>query len=134
MKKLLFTLILTSCITSPPGEVLPSNLAFPKDGTLRCVDLGAEEYDVPRSEVYIWMGGKDDAFVGRSQACADIERKYYSSYEIPENAIDACGGWYAGSGDYYYSIQEEGMIRVYYGWQDEGEPDGGMHWEVVYEK
>lgn len=115
-------------------ESIPSNLAFPEDGTLRCKDLGPDEYDVPRSEVYVWVGGKSENYVGKSQACMDIDSAYYSSHEIPEEAIDACGGWYAGSGDYYYSIKEEGVLKVYYGWQDEGDPDGGMHWEVVFEQ
>jgi hypothetical protein len=132
MRILLFCCLLTSCAVYQE-DLVPSNLASPKDGMLRCVDLGPEEFDIPRSEVYIWMGGKDDAFVGRSQACSEINRESYATYDIPENAIDACGGWYAGSGDYYYSIEEEGTIKVYYGWLDEAEPDSGMHWEVVYE-
>ncbi len=113
-------------------DVTPSNLATPADGKLLCIDLGEDEYDVPHSEVHVWFGGKDIKVEGgQSQACMSIEEEYYSSYDIPAEAIDACGGWYAGAGDYYYSIAEENDIVVYYMWLDEMEPDRGHVWEEV---
>ena len=28
----------------------------------------------------------------------------YANYQIPDEAIAACGGWWAGAGDYFYMI------------------------------
>lgn len=114
-------------------EAVPSNESRPDDGYLICVDLGFDEWDVPHSEVHVWFNGEDVKVEGGdSQTCEKIEEEFYSSYEIPEDAIDACGGWYAGAGDYYYSIKEEGRLVVYYCWVDEMEPDRGMVWEEVW--
>lgn len=55
--------------------------------------------------------------------------KEFREKEIPGEALAACGGWYAGGGDYYYLvINKNNGIDVYHGWQDEGQTDSGYHW------
>lgn len=59
--------------------------------------------------------------------------KEFREKEIPGEALTACGGWYAGGGDYYYLvINKNNGIDVYHGWQDEGQNDNGYHWTKEY--
>lgn len=57
------------------------------------------------------------------------EKDQMKDMDIPVNAITACGGWYAGGGDYYYIVPTATGIAVYQGWQDEQQEDEGYHWE-----
>lgn len=57
----------------------------------------------------------------------------YEQYDIPKKAKTACGGWYAGTGDYFYSIEENGVIKIFYGWADEEQDEKGFHWEIFTE-
>jgi len=57
----------------------------------------------------------------------------YENFEIPQNAKSAIGGWWAGAGDYFYFIEENGITTIYKGWQDEGQVDAGFHWEKFKE-
>jgi hypothetical protein len=60
--------------------------------------------------------------------------KEFREKEIPGEALTACGGWYAGGGDYYYLVvNKNNGIDVYHGWQDEGQTDNGYHWTKVTE-
>ena len=53
---------------------------------------------------------------------------------IPSNAITACGSWYAGAGDYFYLIPDKrNMLKVFQGWQDEGQETPGYHWKKAKE-
>ena len=45
--------------------------------------------------------------IGSAMNCEAIPKSDYDKYKIPANAIAACGGWWAGSGDYYY-ITDQG--------------------------
>lgn len=57
----------------------------------------------------------------------------FKSKEIPENAIAACGGWWAGAGDYFYVVKTDNKLVIYQGWQDEGQNDEGYHWKKMKE-
>lgn len=97
---------------------------------LECVSLGEDEYGIPHNEVYFIKGEKQEK-VAECLACQEISRESFQSFEIPETAISACGGWWAGGGDYFYAIQGKGgVLEVYFGWQDEGQEDDGFHWEL----
>jgi hypothetical protein len=43
--------------------------------------------------------------------------------------VAACGGWYAGAGDYYYALEMKGKIVVMKGWNAEEQTDEGYHYE-----
>ena len=58
----------------------------------------------------------------------------FSDMDIPSNAITACGSWYAGAGDYFYLIPDKrNMLKVFQGWQDEGQETPGYHWKKAKE-
>ncbi|MEO0340224.1 MAG: hypothetical protein AAF242_13560 [Bacteroidota bacterium] len=58
--------------------------------------------------------------------------KDYQDYDIPAEAKIAAGGWWAGLGNYYYTLQDgEQRVIVMQGWQDEMQEDEGFHYEEV---
>lgn len=61
--------------------------------------------------------------------CETITPQSYDQYDIPDAAVAACGGWWAGQGEYFYAVLEKGNVAVYYGWQDEAQEDKGFHWK-----
>lgn len=62
-------------------------------------------------------------------SCVEMTRSEYEKNNIPADAIIALGGWWAGSGDYYYLVLRGGKPVLYAGWQDEQQTDEGYHWE-----
>ena len=57
----------------------------------------------PKSTVNLNVSNKK-LKIADVMACEKIEPKDYERYQIPKEAIDACGGWWAGAGDYFYLI------------------------------
>ena len=65
---------------------------------------------------------------------ADVyEKIQYADMQIPDLAVAACGGWYAGGGDYYYLLADSDGVEVYHGYLDEEQTDEGYHWEKIKE-
>lgn len=99
---------------------------------LVCVN-SMDEYENPKSDVSVMINGKKikvQTVVGQMNP---ITKNEYTDYQIPENATSACGGWWAGAGDYFYISSSSKGIIVYHGWQDEAQEDIGFHWEKVKE-
>lgn len=107
----------------------------PNDGILKCNFLGESEFGVPQNSVYVAINGTQKS-IGKCDACKTIDKSEFSNYEIPSNAISACGGWWAGAGDYFYTVKNEnGEIEVFFGWQDEGQienDDTSFHWKRTH--
>jgi hypothetical protein len=100
---------------------------------LICVLLGEDENYIPRSEVKLVIDYKNFD-VGKCQACGEIKKEDYDRYGIPKSAFSACGGWFAGGGDYFYAVRIENEILIYSGWQDEGQMednDDSFHWKLT---
>lgn len=109
-----------------PG-ITPDTLTA-KSPMLDCQVLPEDSMGVPHSILYLYNAGKKIT-VDTIYSCVEIERSEYKSHKIPADAIIALGGWWAGSGDYYYLILRGGKPVVYEGWQDEQQTDDGYHWE-----
>jgi len=112
---------------------VPSKYPSDEEATERvylyCKDLGIDENLVPRSKVYLNIDGVD-TLIGDCQECETIQPEFYSSFEIPEKTISACGGWYAGSGDYYYTVLKGHSIEVYVKRPDEMDT-AVVQWEIL---
>jgi hypothetical protein len=49
-------------------------------------------------------------------ACETFKKESYAQYQMPTNTIEACGGWWAGGGEYFYLYQKtNGNYAVNYG-------------------
>jgi hypothetical protein len=59
-----------------------------------------------------------------------LNKEQFAEMEIPNKAIAAIGGWWAGAGDYFYIISSQKGYEVYHGWQDEMQEDSGYHWKL----
>jgi hypothetical protein len=102
----------------------------PKTVQLKCVDKGMDEYENPLNEVVLSIDGKDSV-IALTSACDEITKAQYKEMQIPAEATSACGGWWAGGGDYFYSTLVNGKVKVFRGWQEEGQEDDGYHWEEM---
>lgn len=63
--------------------------------------------------------------------CDAIAAKDFGQYQIPAQAINAVGGWWAGSGDYFYIIEEGKELAVYQGSIDEMQEENDYGYEKV---
>ena len=82
---------------------------------------------MPSSDISISVNGKV-TFLATISGAATILN------DIGENnSITACGGWWAGAGDYFYAVSSAKGVIVFKGWQDETQEDSGYHWEKFKE-
>jgi len=96
----------------------------------RCETIRDANDDNPQSQVFLVVNDQSIK-VADVSVCAEISKADYNNYQIPANALGACGGWWAGAGDYFYAIEIKGTILVMQGWQDEGQEDEGFHYKQV---
>lgn len=100
------------------------------EAELTCTALGEDENGVPGSLVALVLNGtKHD--LDTIAACESIGAADFGRYDIPTEAVSACGGWWAGAGDYFYVMVEGNVCTVMQGWQDEQQEDEGFHYEQV---
>ena len=95
-----------------------------------CEDLGNDAQDVPRHRLLLQVAGVK-TLVDTVITCTEIPKTEYKDKEIPANALAACGGWYAGGGDYFYAIEQAGKVVIFKGWQEEGQEDMSFHWTLL---
>ncbi|MFQ5447351.1 MAG: hypothetical protein ACE5FF_10475 [Saprospiraceae bacterium] len=86
--------------------------------------------EMPRHEVFIQIGDSK-VKVDDILNCEAIPPKDYAQYQIPENAISAVGGWWAGSGDYYYVVMEGENYLVKLGTMDEQQAADDFSYHTV---
>lgn len=78
--------------------------------------------DEPTSAVWLKLDNRKYQVVKPFMADIQvIEKENYQQYEIPTQAIIACGGWWAGAGDYYYVVAKGDQFDVMYATIDESE-------------
>ena len=102
-----------------------------------CKDVGEDEYGIPHHEVFVKFDNTTQK-IGTCNACAPIDIQDYHDHDVPKEAMAACGGWFAGGGDYFYIMRtKDDGVKVFAGWQDEGQMednDTTFHYKVVFEK
>ncbi len=101
---------------------------------LDCMTIGGENEDFPQRQVSLRLGTASTV-LDTIAACQLIERQDYARYGIPAEAVAACGGWWAGSGDYFYAVIDKGdEIVVMRAMEDEANPAGRYNYEEVSRK
>ncbi|OWY26209.1 hypothetical protein C7N43_37505 [Sphingobacteriales bacterium UPWRP_1] len=91
-------------------------------------NLGEDTLSIPRSVLLLGENGGATALDTLSVTLEKIEKERYAEMGIPADAIDACGGWFAGGGDYFYVVNRNGNAVVYRGYLEEEQTDEGYHW------
>ncbi|MBI1305148.1 MAG: hypothetical protein GC181_00885 [Bacteroidetes bacterium] len=133
----LMAVTLASCaVQKKDADRIELKVPFPDKVVFVATSLPSSE-EIPVTMVQISM----DEFLYTIDTVAEasvIQKAQFADHQIPDTAIAACGGWYAGSGDYFYAIKSGNEISVYQGWQDEEQEDAGYHYErtrtFVFEK
>lgn len=133
MKKILF-LLAVAFAACQPNTPKTDNTDQPESVagvSLTFENLAPDAQEIPHSIVFLGENGGAEPIDTVSIACNKIEKAEYAKMGIPADAIDACGGWYAGGGDYFYLILTNGKPVVYQGFQEEQQEDEGYHWKAV---
>jgi hypothetical protein len=84
-------------------------------------DIKPDGTDTPRGKIFLVVNGRKillrRAVVGHYSV---VDRVEYESRGIPNAAITACSGWWAGSGEILYVIRRRKQMVVYIRYLDEG--------------
>lgn len=104
---------------------------FPQLVSFNCEDMTADE-TYPKFKITLLMDGFPYT-LDTITSCQNFAPSDFSNYEVPDSALAACGGWFAGSGDYFYATKKENVLQVYYGWQGEEQADEGFNYQVIKE-
>lgn len=98
--------------------------------SFRCESMGEDENEVPHHQVFLVVN-EQSTKIADINACDNLYPQDYERFQIPANALAACGGWWAGAGDYFYALEIKGEIVVMQGWQSEEQEDEGFHYEQL---
>lgn len=148
MRKKIFRLFLHSNRTDMPGTkffllaffglLLAGNCANDKSRSskassfeveLQCETVSTDEV-APQSAIYAIVN-QNKVKIANSSTCAPISPDAYEDYDIPSNALAAVGGWWAGSGGYFYAVEEAGSIVFYQGTLDEMQEEDGFFYQKL---
>ncbi len=96
------------------------------------IDYFTGEAETPRSTISLNMDGKIIE-VTEAIGCQPIQAGDYQQYQIPDAAVDACGGWWAGMGEYFYIIknQESDYYMVMKATVDEQQESPGYEYQSI---
>lgn len=130
---ILIILYLTNCQNTPKTPE-PQTHESLTSISLIYKDLGTDSLEIPHNVLLLGENGGAIAIDTVSVNLAKIEPARYAEMGIPADAIDACGGWYAGGGDYFYLVRRDGRAVVFQGFQEEQQEDVGYHWAEVKRK
>lgn len=106
---------LSACTTDPSNQESSS----PNNFQLSAEAKTNSDESPPAFNVFLLVG-HEKIKIADALACDSLSAEQYDQYGIPEEAIDALGCYWAGSGDYFYAIPIKGGIRVYRGFMGEG--------------
>src|SRR5687768_15356320 len=95
---------------------------------LLCRSLGEDSLGTPHADVILSVNGQERK-IGSINSCAEIMQGDFKTYQIPDNASSAVGGFWAGLGSYYYLVMRDGKAVVFEGSQDEGQ--AGYNWKEI---
>ena len=134
----LFSFLLAACGSDNSGNTKKSGTTVtPESIQLICqpVEPADKLHETPHNEVFIQIGDSK-VKVADILSCETIAPESFAEYQIPANAIAAAGGWWAGSGDYIYVIQEGDNYLVKQGAMDEEQDnkDFGYHTVLTFTK
>ncbi len=134
MKKILALLmiaLLVSCRqdTNTNNQSLLES-APPLQVKLYCEDI-APGADQPQFAVYAIINESKAKITEIGVACQPIEQAEFATYEIPDDALSAVGGWWAGAGDYFYAKKEGKKVGIYYAGVDEAMETPGYPYQRV---
>jgi len=109
--------------------VIPRNKTF--DVKLDCQRISAPDSDNPLYEVALLAMNRRIP-LDTVHACENFRDGDYAALEIPARAISACGGWYKGTGEYFYLTEEQTDLVVNYAWLREEQTTNRYPYREIY--
>lgn len=100
------------------------------DVQLACEDMGTTD-EAPHFAVYAIINEQKTKLMEVSSGCQIIEKTQYTDYQIPNDAIIAVGGWWAGAGDYFYALQKGEQVKIFYAVADEAQETPGFRYKEL---
>ena len=123
----LYVLLALAACASEPGDSRKKDISPPSFSFETVID----STETPHSQIYLSFDD-NKLKIAQINTCLRIVKEEYQRHEIPAKALDACGGWWAGSGDYFYLIKQEDQYLVYQGFVDEmQDAEQGYHYTLV---
>jgi antitoxin (DNA-binding transcriptional repressor) of toxin-antitoxin stability system len=110
--------------TNRAATTVPATLL---GASLVCEEIRDLNDEIPLSIASIKIG-EQLTVVDSLSVCATI---IPGENDVPKDAISACGGWWAGAGDYLYIQYEGNDAVVMAGWQAEEQEDEGYHYKEL---
>lgn len=108
-------------------------IVTPFDGRsyLECASEIEFVSSIPKSVVYL-KSDETQEIIGTCSNCREISKEEYHEFFIPEDALSACGGWWAGSSDYYYLYCNEGTIELFAtSYLSKEKDNSSISWELI---
>jgi hypothetical protein len=92
-------------------EQSPYNLNDWVKADLACEEIRNADEGDPLAVVYLNLL-ESQHLIDTVFTCSVIAPQMYTSYDIPRHALSACGGWWAGRGQFFYTLQQGDSIAV----------------------
>lgn len=92
-----------------------------------CEQISFDEA-LPESALYVTVNDNKIKLTN-IPTCETYSKSDYENYDIPNAALAAAGGYFAGLGEYFYAVLENGKINIMAGWMDEMQEEGGFHYD-----
>jgi hypothetical protein len=84
---------------------------------------GEDQYGNPSTIISLDVNGKKYEIAKELGNYNEITSDNFKDYKIPENALAACGGWWAGAGVDYWVIKKGNNLNVFMREISEGDPN-----------
>ncbi|WP_299702219.1 hypothetical protein [uncultured Pontibacter sp.] len=78
---------------------------------LQCEEIQSADEGDPLAVVYLSQLEMQHV-LDTVYTCSVIAPQMYTSFGVPRHALSACGGWWAGRGNFYYALHEGDSIAV----------------------
>lgn len=75
--------------------------------------MGTGQYDTPITQVNLLVNGKSHSIIKEYFGFSETNKESYKDFEVPQDAIIACRGWWAGAGMDIWVIQQAYDLEVY---------------------
>jgi hypothetical protein len=121
----------TSIAKTEPSAEKPSGETAQRTAGAGFEIENSEDVDQPTAQLFVVTGGKRTEVAKVNCHLTAYQPENFETYDIPSNAVAACGGWWAGAGDYFYLVPTGQGWEVFQGWEDEGQEDQGYHYKKV---
>ncbi|MDO6390332.1 hypothetical protein Q4E40_09355 [Pontibacter sp. BT731] len=78
---------------------------------LQCEEIQNADEENPLAVVYLSQM-EMQYVLDTVYTCSVIAPQMFTSFGVPREALSACGGWWAGQGNFYYTLHEGDSISV----------------------